>query len=93
MDGRPGYPRPHLPAGPAAALIAAETAAGLVLPRALRRGRAATTSGPTSTSSPRDEIEAFLARSAVTLYTLMRAGWPHGFFVLDGREAGRCDLA
>ena len=23
----------------------------------------------------------------------MRAGWPHGFFVLDGRAPGRCDLA
>jgi GNAT superfamily N-acetyltransferase len=23
----------------------------------------------------------------------MRDGWPHGFFVLDSREAGRCDLA
>ena len=23
----------------------------------------------------------------------MRAGWPHGFFVLDGRAPERCDLA
>jgi len=29
----------------------------------------------------------------VTLYTLMRSGWPAGFFILDSREAGRCDLA
>ena len=29
----------------------------------------------------------------MTLYTFMRAGWPHGFFVLDGRAPGRCDLA
>ena len=29
----------------------------------------------------------------MTLYTFMRAGWPHGFFVLDGRTPGRCNLA
>ena len=29
----------------------------------------------------------------VTLYTFMRAGWPHGFFVLDARAPATCDLA
>ena len=29
----------------------------------------------------------------MTLYTFLRSGWPHGFFILDGRAAGICDLA
>jgi GNAT superfamily N-acetyltransferase len=42
---------------------------------------------------PEAEIGRFLADPDVVLYTFMRAGWPHGFFVLDWRSAGICDLA
>ena len=42
---------------------------------------------------PRAELEAFLAHPEVTLHTLMLEGWPGGFFVLDTREPGFCDLA
>jgi GNAT superfamily N-acetyltransferase len=40
-----------------------------------------------------EEQAAFIADPRVTLCTLIRSGWPHGFFVLDSREAGICDLA
>ncbi|MBY8977523.1 GNAT family N-acetyltransferase [Rhodobacteraceae bacterium NNCM2] len=35
---------------------------------------------------------AFVGDPAVDLYTLMVDGWPGGFFVLDTRKAGVCDL-
>lgn len=42
---------------------------------------------------PIEEVEAFVGDPQVSLYTLMLDGWPGGFFVLDTREAGVCDLA
>jgi GNAT superfamily N-acetyltransferase len=92
MDLRPSYPRPHLPAGPASALIAAEAPPAwyfLDLYQAVGRDHEWTD----QLRRPLDELTAFLADPSVTLYTFLRAGWPHGFFVLDGRESGICDLA
>ena len=91
MDARPGYPRPHLPTGPAAALIGAERPPVwyfLALYDAVGHDYEWTDQH----ARPKSELQAFLHHPAVTLYTFMRAGWPHGFFLLDGREAGRCDL-
>jgi GNAT superfamily N-acetyltransferase len=42
---------------------------------------------------PRRELEAFVADPKVEIFTMMLDGWPGGFFVLDTREAGVCDLA
>lgn len=42
---------------------------------------------------PRAEVEAFVGDPRVALWTLMVDGWPGGFFMLDAREAGTCDLA
>lgn len=42
---------------------------------------------------PRAEIEAFVGHPRAALWTLMGGGWPQGFFLLDAREAGSCDLA
>ena len=42
---------------------------------------------------PRAEVEAFVGDAQVDLYTLMVDGWPGGFFMLDTREPGVCDLA
>jgi len=42
---------------------------------------------------PRGELEAFVSNPAVLLYTLMLEGWPGGFFMLDSRVTGICDLA
>lgn len=40
-----------------------------------------------------EDQAAFVHDPDVALYTLMVDGWPGGFFVLDGREAGVCDLS
>lgn len=42
---------------------------------------------------PKEELEAFVLDPQVNLYTYLRKGWPHGFFVLDTRAEGVTDLA
>jgi len=92
MDARPGFPRPHLPLGPASALIAAERPPVwyfLDLYDAVGAGWEWTDRH----AQPKAELEAFLHDPAVTLYTFVRAGWPHGFFLLDARTPEVVDLA
>jgi GNAT superfamily N-acetyltransferase len=38
-------------------------------------------------------LQAFVRDSEVTIWTALGRGWPQGFFVLDTRTAGICDLA
>jgi GNAT superfamily N-acetyltransferase len=91
MDARPAYPRPHLPVGPASALIGAERPpAWYFLDLYTRVG--AEYEWTDQHEVPKEELEAFLHDPQVALYTFMRAGWPHGFFLLDGREDGDCNL-
>jgi GNAT superfamily N-acetyltransferase len=92
MAARPGFPRPHMPVGPASALIGAERPPVwyfLDLYDAVGRRYEWTDQH----DRPAGEVAAFLHDPAVTLYTLIRDGWPHGFFVLDCRAPGSCDLA
>jgi GNAT superfamily N-acetyltransferase len=91
MDARPAYPRPHLPPGPVSALVAAE-APPVWYFLALYDAVGAEYEWTDQHERSREELAAFLADPEVVLYTFMRAGWPHGFFLLDGRERGICDL-
>lgn len=91
MDARPSYPRPHMPHGPTSVLIAAETPPAWWF-LALYDAVGAVYEWTDQHARPRAELDAFLSDPAVTLYTLMRAGWPHGFFLLDLRQRGVCDL-
>ncbi|MEM9138266.1 MAG: GNAT family N-acetyltransferase [Pseudomonadota bacterium] len=43
--------------------------------------------------APEEDLQAFVGNPEVLLYTLIVDGWPGGFFMLDGREPGTCDLA
>ena len=91
MAARPAYPRPHLPTGPVSALVGADRpSAGWFLYLYDTVGR--DYDWTDRHDDPREELEAFLHDPAVTLYTFMRDGWPHGFFLLDGRAPGTCDL-
>jgi GNAT superfamily N-acetyltransferase len=92
MDARPAYPRPHLPPGPAAALIAAEKPPAWFL-FGLYDAVGRDYDWNDLHAMPGSEVEAWLSDPAVTLYTFLRGGWPHGFFVLDAREPERCILA
>ncbi len=40
-----------------------------------------------------EALRAFVQDGKVQIHTLMFDGWPGGFFMLDAREAGVCDLA
>lgn len=92
MEARPGYPRPHLPTGPVSALIAAERPPVwyfLALYDRVGRDHEWTDQHVAGAEA----VAAFLNDPAVTLYTFVRGGWPNGFFVLDAREPGVCNLA
>jgi GNAT superfamily N-acetyltransferase len=92
MNARPSVPRPHMPAGPASFLIGAERPPVWHF-LDLYDAVGAAYEWTDQHERPAGEIAAFLNDPAVTLYTLIRAGWPHGFFVLDSRAPQVCDLA
>jgi GNAT superfamily N-acetyltransferase len=92
MTARPGYPRPHLPTGPVSALIGAERPPVWYF-LDLYDAVGAAHEWTDQRERPQGEVAAFLHDPAVTLYSLIRDGWPHGFFVLDCRAPGVCDLA
>ncbi len=92
MTARPDVARPHMPSGPVSALVAADTPPAwyfLSLYDAVGSEYEWTDRHQQST----EEIEAFLHHKDVTLFSLVRDGWPHGFFILDAREEGVVDLS
>lgn len=89
---RPAWGWPHLPANRPAQLLRAESPPVwyfLSLYDAVGRDYA----WEDRHQDPEPVLAAWLSDPQVELYTLMREGWPHGFFMLDTREAGTCDLA
>ena len=92
MTARPAFPRPHLPTGPASALIGAERPPVWYF-LGLYERVGADYGWADQLDAPAGDVAAFLHDPAVCLYTFVRAGWPHGFFVLDARVPGSCDLA
>ncbi|MCB1389676.1 MAG: GNAT family N-acetyltransferase [Rhodobacteraceae bacterium] len=92
MDRRPSYGWPSLPVGRDAMLVHADTPPWwwfLTLYDAVGRDYAWTDKHALAP----DEIEVWIQHPDVSLFTLMGKGWPKGFFMLDGREEGVCDLA
>ena len=92
MAVRPVSPIPHMPTGSALALIAAANPpVEYFLYLYSNVGAAHEWSDWTDITRPQQEE--FLADPKVELFTLMVDGWPGGFFVLDTRRHGICDLA
>lgn len=92
MGTRPSYDRPSLPLGPPTALIAAEKPPVwyfLDLYHAVGRHH----EWVDWDAKPEAELTAYVQDPEMRLYTLMRSGWPAGFFMLDNRKAPTCDLA
>lgn len=92
MAEPPRFDWPRLPVGREAVLLRAENPPWwyfLALYDAVGREHAWTDKhamGP-------EALNAWLQDPEVALYTLMAQGWPAGFFMLDGRQAGVVDLA
>lgn len=92
MLARPHYPRPHQPLGHQAALLHAENPPVwyfLALYDAVGKQYQWTDKHEESEES----LRAFVQHPDMALYTLIRQGWPAGFFMLDRRKNGVCDLA
>ncbi len=92
MTTRPTYPWPHQPGHAPLALLHAEKPPlwyFFSLYDAVGKGY----QWLDMHQIPQAEAEAFVQDEKVALYTLIRTGWPAGFFVLDTRQAGICDLA
>ncbi len=92
MASRPEAAAPHAPRLPGLALMAAEDPPARWFLH-LYRSVGAAYEWTDWLRRPEAELEAFLGDEDVTLFTLMVKGWSGGFFVLDWREEGRCDLA
>lgn len=92
MGSRPATPRQPMPAGAPSALIAARRPPAWYF-LALYDAVGKDYDWSDLHARPFADIEAFLHHPAVAFYTLVRAGWPHGFFMLDGRTAAVCELA
>ncbi len=91
MTGRPRFGWPKLPVGREAVLLRAETPPRwyfLALYDAVGRDHAWTDMH----AAPAAKLDDWLADPDVALFTLVGQGWPQGFFLLDWREAGLCDL-
>jgi GNAT superfamily N-acetyltransferase len=91
MEERPGPP-PELPWGQRVSLLAAEDPPVDYFLYLYR-----TVGGPYLwidwLERSREEQSAFVSDPEVTLHTMMLEGWPGGFFMLDTRKAGVCDLS
>ncbi len=92
MTARPTYDRPSIPLGPPTALLRAEEPPVwyfLDLYRAVGQDYEWTDKFDEDPGN----LKAYVQDPNMHLYTLMRTGWPAGFFMLDFRQAGACDLA
>ncbi|GMG83774.1 hypothetical protein LNKW23_29880 [Paralimibaculum aggregatum] len=92
MTARPAEPPRPLPVGQRLALVAAE-APPVHWFLYLYRAVGADWHWTDWLERPEAELAGFVRDPRVTIHTLLTDGWPGGFFMLDTREAGVCDLA
>lgn len=92
MAARPTYPWPQQPTGTPASLLKADSPPAwffLGLYDAVGRDYA----WEDMYDRTEDDLTRWLHHPDTSLFTLMRSGWPHGFFMLDHRKPGICDIA
>jgi GNAT superfamily N-acetyltransferase len=92
MTRRPDSPWPRQHSGAPASLLVADAPPAwyfLSLYDAVGRDHA----WEDMHAHPEDELEDWLADPEVTLHSLIRGGWPTGFFVLDATGEGVVDMA
>lgn len=91
MTERPRYGWPHTPNGMTGALLKAENPPVWYF-RALYDAVGRDYAWTDLHASEDDEIATWLAGPDVALYSLIDQGWPQGFFLLDWRQEGSCEL-
>ena len=95
MTDRPRDPRPHLPSGPVSALVAAEKPPVWYF-LSLYDAVGAEYEWTDQHEKAESELRAFLHDPSVTLFTLMRTGWPDmrhlDQFDRVGRDSLPCNL-
>ena len=92
MTRRPTAPPPPLPAGPKIALMAAKRPPPDYF-LYLYGTVGADYEWTDWFAAPRPVLEAFVHDPKIELFTMMLDGWPGGFFIVDTRVAGVCDLS
>lgn len=94
METRPNYPRPPMPtpAGKPIALIRADDPPVRYFLN-MYDAVGAAHEWTDMHSLPADTLRDFVKHPRMEMFTLLYTGWPAGFFMLDRREVGRCDLA
>ena len=92
MAERPSFPYPPMPTGGPTVLLAADEPPVRYFLN-MYDAVGSEYEWTDQHKKPLLEVEGFLHDSSVTMFTLMRNGWPAGFFILDARVEGECDLA
>ncbi len=92
MHERPSYPRPPVPGSKPTALIHAENPPVWYFLNLYDVVGAAHEWNDMHRLSAED-LRDFVQNARMEMFTLLYTGWPAGFFMLDRRELGRCDLA
>lgn len=92
MAARPAYDWPAMPAdGVAASLLRAKDPPPWYF-RALYDAVGRDHAWEDLQDEPEADVAAWLADPGVSLWSLMRGGWPQGFFVLDTRAAEETEI-
>ena len=92
MTERPTFPRPHLFGKEPSALIHAEAPPNWYFLN-LYDAVGAAYEWRDLHEWDEEKLTAYVSSPDMHIYTFLRNGWPHGFFSLDCREKGVCDLA
>jgi GNAT superfamily N-acetyltransferase len=92
MDRRPSWLHPSRPFGMNAALIGAEKPPVWYFLN-LYDAVGAEYEWTDQHKASKAELADYLHHPRMGLWTLLHDGWPAGFYMLDRREEGRCDLA
>ncbi|MCF6306178.1 MAG: GNAT family N-acetyltransferase [Rhodobacteraceae bacterium] len=92
MQSRPSYPRPPQPVGAAMALLHAQKPPNWYF-LSLYDAVGAEYLWTDMHDLPEAELGEFLRHPDMEMYTLIRNGWPAGFFMLDRKAPEICDIA
>ena len=92
MRARPAYDWPSVPANPVPASLLRAVDPPVWYFRALYGAVGHDHAWEDLQDAPDADLEGFLADPEVSLWSLIRGGWPQGFFILDARDAEKTQI-